>query len=495
MPQYMRRYTTDHSTSSRDSRQSDESSRESQSTAPTSIYGSPRPSIHQYYTDKPIYYQKDSIDLPPYDISTAATHYPRSSQETYASTSPSQEDLFDEPEDYDPEYEVPEYKTVVENNLRPSTAQDFAHFFPSTKRLYIRHDDTSYDGNMNLRVDTEDGHGQDKEVIQLFHLRMHDLKNREFSLRRYERSSGREVCHSSRKYAKSAAERRPSTLTRSVSNAFASIRKPAMSRTNSTASTPKAMGGIKRHDSGYASNSESDSDVEAFMASKKAAASMIPTNTTKLEFSNYAQIEVKRRGAKASKRYEFEYWGHSYSWKRVTEKDGEGKAISYHLFKGDSGAAVAHIVPELRSPAQIREEELVGGWVPPCQMWISDRSVLTAVTDVADVIISTGLIALVDDSIKRHFHPKPHPKPASSHSSHSFHSFHSSHSNSHSPRTQTIVPLTPLKMDMEFVGPRAMVEHMFKRRNSGGSNKSPTEEKKKHSPLRYEERVGYMGRV
>ncbi|KAI9649782.1 hypothetical protein NHQ30_002363 [Ciborinia camelliae] len=416
MPEYMRRYTTDPSTSSRDSRQSDESSRESQSTAPTSIYSSPRPSIHQYHIDRPIYYQKNSIDLSPYEISPAATHYPRSSQETYDSTLSSQEDLYDEPESFDPEYEVPEYKAVVENNLRPSTAQDFASYFPSTKRLYIRHDDTSYDGNMNLRVDTEVGHGQEKETIQLFHLKMHDLKNREFSLRRYERSSGREVCHSSRKYGKPAVEKRPSTLTRSVSNAFASICKPAPSRTNSATSTPKPMGGIKRHDSGYASNSESDDDVEAFMTSKKAAAaSTIPTNTTKLEFANYAQVEVKRRGAKASKRYEFEYWGHSYSWKRVTEKDGEGKAISYHLFKGDSGPAIAHIVPELRSPAQIREEDLVGGWVPPCQMWISDRSVWTAVTDVADVIISTGLIALVDDSITRHFPPKPAhapPRPA-----------------------------------------------------------------------------------
>ncbi|RAL65797.1 hypothetical protein DID88_005462 [Monilinia fructigena] len=66
------------------------------------------------------------------------------------------------------------------------------------------------------------------------------------------------------------------------------------------------------------------------------AATKTPTNTTKLEFSNYAQIDVKRRGTKALKRYEFEYWGHSYSWKRVMEKDGEGKAISYHLFKEDS---------------------------------------------------------------------------------------------------------------------------------------------------------------
>ncbi|KAA8570683.1 hypothetical protein EYC84_000081 [Monilinia fructicola] len=343
--------------------------------------------------------------------------------------------------------------------------------FPQPNALYIRHDNTSYDGNMNLRVDTEIGHGFDKEVIQLFHLRMHDLKNREFSLRRYERSSGREVCHSSRKYVK-PAERRPSVLTRSVSNAFAHMRKHSPSRTDSMNSNHKPMGGITRHDSGYASASESDSDVEAFMASKKApAASKIPTNTTKLEFSNYAQIDVKRRGAKALKRYEFEYWGHSYSWKRVTEKDGEGKAISYHLFKEDSTTAIAHIVPELRSRDEIQAEDSVGGWVPPCQVWISDPSVLTAVTDVADVIISTGLIALVDDSIKRHFHPRPHsqrPK-SSSHASHSSHP-HATHS--------------PLKLDMEFVNPKAIVSHMFRRRDSEGSNKS-----RKHSPLRYAQPV------
>jgi hypothetical protein len=109
----------------------------------------------------------------------------------------------------------------------------------------------------------------------------------------------------------------------------------------------------------------------------------MPTNTTKLEFSNYAHVEVKRRGAKSSKRYEFEYWGASYAWKRVVEKDGTGKAVSYHLFKGD-GPAVAHIVPEMRSPQQVFAEMEAGGWVPPCSMWISDRSVIEAVSDVAE---------------------------------------------------------------------------------------------------------------
>jgi hypothetical protein len=207
---------------------------------------------------------------------------------------------------------------------------------------------------------------------------------------------------------------------------------------------------IKRQDSGYASGEGGD-DFEDFM--KKSSAIKVPTNTTKLEFSNYAQVEVKRRGAKSSKRYEFEYWGHDYTWKRVVKKDGAGKEVSFHLYKGDGGPAVARIVPDLRDPAQVREENRNGGWVPPCSMWIHDQSILEALTDVADVIVATGLIALVDDCIKRRFHSKKVRQ----------------------------VPLTPLHV--EIVTPKAMVEHMFKRRNSGGSTKSEREQRS--SPLRY----------
>lgn len=75
----------------------------------------------------------------------------------------------------------------------------------------------------------------------------------------------------------------------------------------------------------------------------------------------------------------------------------------------------------------------------------------------SSVIVATGLIALVDDCIKRHFRSKP--------------------KYTH----QVTVPLTPLKYDMEFITPRAMVEHMFKRRNSGSSAK---ERDQRASPLR-----------
>jgi hypothetical protein len=70
------------------------------------------------------------------------------------------------------------------------------------------------------------------------------------------------------------------------------------------------------------------------------------------------------------------------------------------------------------------------------------------------VIIATGLIALIDDCIKSHFHPK------------------TKHTHSVS------VPLTPLKYEVEFVSPR----ELFKRRYSGGSTK---DREKRGSPLRY----------
>ncbi|KAM0796081.1 hypothetical protein BDR22DRAFT_567082 [Usnea florida] len=117
--------------------------------------------------------------------------------------------------------------------------------------FFIRHDSTTIDGNMNLRVDTKarelDG---GKIDLQLFHLRMYDVKRREFSLRRYSRDSGREVCISSRKYTKPSVIRRPG-LPWSMSNAFSSWLSKSESKTSATTS-------LKRHDSGYDSFHEDD---------------------------------------------------------------------------------------------------------------------------------------------------------------------------------------------------------------------------------------------
>jgi hypothetical protein len=327
-------------------------------------------------TSKPYFVSYDA------EVSPATSLHGSSSTSTYASLT---EDLYDEPETYeDQRYEIPEYKhEIIESMARASTPHDFAQLFSSQRRLYIRHDDTTEDGNMNLRVDTEVTEDGCRTQVQLFHLRMHDLKTRQFSLRRYCRDSGREVCHSSRRYVKPASER--PGIQRSVSNALASFRgKPEAKRTGSGGSLKHNP---KRQDSGYASNGdeEDDDDLDSFMSSESKTKSIpMPTNTTKLEFSNYAQVDVKRRGAKSNKRYEFEYWGSNYAWKRDPAKSTAGKSVSFHLIKDDSGPAIAHIVPELRSRSQMRAEEEAGGWVPPCNMWISDERLLSASMDVGE---------------------------------------------------------------------------------------------------------------
>jgi hypothetical protein len=281
----------------------------------------------------------------------------------------------------------------VEPNVRASTPQDFAKLFPSLNRLTIRHDEFTSDGNMNLRIDTVVT-GRRRTAIQLFHLRMYDLAKREFSLRRYSRESGREVCNSKRKFIEPAAPRpktadeRP-TLKRSMSTALRTLSggKPVLRRAKSGVSVPSRPG------TGY---STCDGDDELYLEEanlsrlsldsrlvRGKAQRPLPTNTIKLEFSNYARVDVSRRGGKGNKRYDFEWWGHRYSWKRSIDK--QLGLVSFHLVRdGHAGAPVAHIVPETRSPSQVLADESAGGWVPPCFMWIADETVVDAVTDVAE---------------------------------------------------------------------------------------------------------------
>ena len=258
-----------------------------------------------------------------------------------------------------------------------SSPHQFAEHFPSTQRLCIRHDDSTMDGNMNLRIDTKTRtyHGQDLDLT-LFHLRMHDLKRREFSLRRYCRDSGREICHSRRKYSKPSVIRRPS-LQRSMSSALQSLRPKSDTKFNPTSN-------LKRHDSGYDSMPEDDvEDVTRKPSTKETGNACIPTSTTLIEFSNYAHVEVKCRGPKTSKRYEFEYWGAKYVWKRVIVTSGNFKEISYHLYNIKTSESLAHIVPVPQSSFDLREESAKGGWVSPCAMML-EESVVERSADFAE---------------------------------------------------------------------------------------------------------------
>lgn len=371
MPSRISQTQSIYSNSSSRSNYSD-SSNNSLSTAPT--VHSERPAIQQYKTlGNP--HDQDSWDQA--QFSHLDYPEPRISAETYASTTSSIDDLSDDL----PTFEVPDISGYSSETQPPtaltSSPEEFAEYFPSTQMLSIRHDDTTMDGNMNLRIDTEartlDGGNIN---LQLFHLRMHDLKRREFSLRRYSRDSGREVCHSGRKYTKPSVIRRPG-LQRSMSHAFTSLR----SRSESKTST--AMG-LERHDSGYGSLHGDVIEGDIASQSPRPSSSVpIPTNTTRLEFSNYAHLEVKRRGTKTCKRYEIEYWGTRYAWKRAVVRSHHSEEVSYHLVNTKTSAPLAHIVQVPFNESEQREETAKGGWVPPCSMFLED-SVLDRSTDLAE---------------------------------------------------------------------------------------------------------------
>ncbi|KAI2637011.1 hypothetical protein GGS26DRAFT_588561 [Hypomontagnella submonticulosa] len=432
---------SNHTASTRDTRQSTDSY-DSRSTAPTSLYDSPRPSTKESSSRAP----KFPAACFEEDLSPSTSLYPRSSVDTYSSQASSAE-LEDDTDsedclDYSHIPQLPAYRHDIEEiNVRPSTPDDFAALFPSLNRLTIRHDDFTSDGNMNLRVDTV-VLGRRKKTIQLFHLRMYDLNKREFSLRRYCRDSGREVCNSKRKYIEPTNSGRP-ILQRSVSTAVKTLtRRPQLARVPTSGSifSPKSRPGTSHS----AATTEADDEfVDVFSnpppTNKKQKVRPVATNTIKLEFSNYARVDVVRRGTRSSKRYEFEWWDHTYSWKRVVDKLTD--SVSFHLLRdGHNRTPVAHIVPETRSPNQVLADEKAGGWVPPCHMWISDPTLVDAVTDVADVVVATGLMALVDDCIKERWQTKKVHRIG--------------------------IPLMSRSLDVEVVSPKAFVQHMFARRNS-----------------------------
>ncbi len=149
-----------------------------------------------------------------------------------------------------------------------STPRNFATYFPSADRVTICHDDSTLDGNMNLRLDTTI-HTQsgERRQLTLFHLRMRDLKTRDFSLRRYCRDSGREVCHSKRRVQPLSEQ----GIKGYFSNALASLR---WSKQPSADLPPPST-----------SCEEDDSEDEGEDASKTSRARPKLSNVMNLEFS------------------------------------------------------------------------------------------------------------------------------------------------------------------------------------------------------------------
>jgi hypothetical protein len=204
------------------------------------------------------------------------------------------------------------------------------------------------------------------------------------------------------------------------------------------------LSSLKRNDSGYGSMhsgdfDDDDEDLPTIPDESKTQHHM--THTMKLEFSNYAQLDVTRAGAKASKRYEFNYWGVSYSWKRIMQRRHDGvHQVSFHLVKAGSEEVLAYIIPISLSPSEAREEEAKGGWITPCTMWIADERIVRSQKDVSDVVVSAGLMALVDNTIRDRFQTKQE-KPS-------------------------ILP------KVEYVGPKRLINEMFRPNHRSQSYKT-----------------------
>lgn len=309
-------------------------------------------------------------------------HDPHHSVSTYASTTRSKADIAPE----EPVFEVDDREESFPSDALASTPSSFADLFPSTRRLLIRHDDVTIDGNMNLRVDTvvpcRDGYQQD---VILFHLRMYDLFSRKCSFRRYCRDSGREVCHSIRKEVNPPNDRRP-VFRRSWSSMLASFR-PSSSGSNSHPGHAPVVDHLKRQDSGYGPGKKHDlhamandpANLDPSTTSEKTLA-----DTILLEFSNYAHVELKRRGGPGAKRYEYEYWSTRYQWRCECRREGDLREVSYYLVDMRSSKTIAHMVPDMLTPLEAVEEESKGGWVPPSSLWISDPAVYERMPDVAE---------------------------------------------------------------------------------------------------------------
>lgn len=309
-----------------------------------------------------------------YDDEEDFEEEPRTSVSTYASTTHSKAALPAE----EPQYEVVDRQEFFPTEALASTPSSFATLFPSSRRLLIRHDDTTLDGNMNLRVDTvvprRAGYQQD---VILFHLRMHDLFSRKFSLRRYCRDSGREICHSSRKEASVA--RKPILRRGSWSTVLSGFRHGSSANTPS----PLAEMKLKRQDSGFSAGRSHE--IISELGEDEGEKERPPLeDTITMEFSNYAHVELKPRLAGPLKRYEYEYWSTKYQWRRECRKEGDLREVSYYLVDTRSSKTIAHLMPEIPTPLEAVEEESKGGWVPPCSLWISDMSVYERMPDIAE---------------------------------------------------------------------------------------------------------------
>jgi hypothetical protein len=309
-----------------------------------------QPTQYSFRTlQKPLYNDVHEIE---YAYSDSDTTEERQTYQAYPSTSTSEYEASDfESTEID---DINNSQIYVQSQVAlPSNPRNFGQHFPSRDRLLIRHDDATIDGNMNLRVDSHYMLPSGRTMpLTLFHMRMHDLKTRDFSLRRYCRDSGREVCHSMRKYHRGFRCENLGFQTK-ISDAFKRFRNRAPLRSSQE---------------GFSDEKVPDRHLQH------------PTNVIKLEFANYTHIQMTRVTSISSHLYRFEYWGKTYHWKRQLDDEGNK---AFRLFCTGSEFPCAHIVQDVLTLEEMDDEKDKGGWVPPCSMWIVDDTVIDS-PDVAE---------------------------------------------------------------------------------------------------------------
>lgn len=322
----LRRADSDRSDSSVESRNSEGAfSISTHSTAPSDFHE--RPSLSRGETC-PTFDQREKAaftdDEPPF-----AEHI---------ETIPFEDEVLDDTSMIDPPEDVPE---LFGTDAVPVSEYGFKALFPSIQQPYdIRHDSSTSDGNMNVRIDTvaTTASGREEKLI-LFHLRMYDLKTRDFSLRRYCRDSQCEVCTNSRKTKRQQQAMKPS-FARSLSN--------LVPKSISPKSDPKtkSRSSLERQQSGGIDQASDAQEMEVGSATRKESPKIADlSDTISVQYQNYTQIDVSRSRF-GSHNYDFQYWGENYSWKRVTRNDFDLRITTYHLVRRSNGKPLAHITPK-----------------------------------------------------------------------------------------------------------------------------------------------------
>jgi hypothetical protein len=140
--------------------------------------------------------------------------------------------------------------------------------------------------------------------------------------------------------------------------------------------------------------------------------------------------------------------GVHYTWRRSVRKDGSQKEITYHLTKAGSDKVMAYIMPLSLSPAQYEEERSKGGWIPPCSMWLADDKLIEGQKDAVDVVVASGMIALVDDAIRIRFHSTT--------------------------TKQLLIPVHKRQMSIDYIGPKRLINEMFRRDSNSSQQSRPS---------------------